>query len=239
MAGHSKWANIQHRKKAQDNKRGKVFTKIIREITVATKLGGADVSSNSRLRLAISKANSANVPKDTLERAIKKASGQDNQNFEEITYEGYGPNGIAIVINCLTDNKNRTVSEVRNVLTKHGGRLGTSGSVSHLFKKMGFMKVIDLSEDTLFEHIDNINLIDYENDSNNCIIFTEPSELFSIKKYFEDNKINVIDEEIIMEPTTTISVEGDNLDKATNLLNKLEDLDDVQSVYMNTSVGVS
>ena len=239
MAGHSKWANIQHRKKAQDNKRGKVFTKIIREITVATKLGGADVSSNSRLRLAISKANSANVPKDTLERAIKKASGQDNQNFEEITYEGYGPNGIAIVINCLTDNKNRTVSEVRNVLTKHGGSLGTSGSVSHLFKKMGFMKVIDLSEDTLFEHIDNINLIDYENDSNNCIIFTEPCELFSIKKYFEDNKINVIDEEIIMEPTTTISVEGDNLDKATNLLNKLEDLDDVQSVYMNTSVGVS
>jgi len=239
MAGHSKWANIQHRKKAQDNKRGKVFTKIIREITVATKLGGADVSSNSRLRLAISKANSANVPKDTLERAIKKASGQDNQNFEEITYEGYGPNGIAIVINCLTDNKNRTVSEVRNVLTKHGGSLGTSGSVSHLFKKMGFMKVIDLSEDTLFEHIDNINLIDYENDSNNCIIFTEPSELFSIKKYFEDNKINVIDEEIIMEPTTTISVEGDNLDKATNLLNKLEDLDDVQNVYMNTSVGVS
>tara|TARA_B100000700_G_scaffold25134_1_gene24222 strand:+ start:342 stop:1061 length:720 start_codon:yes stop_codon:yes gene_type:complete len=239
MAGHSKWANIQHRKKAQDNKRGKVFTKIIREITVATKLGGADVSSNSRLRLAISKANSANVPKDTLERAIKKASGQDNQNFEEITYEGYGPNGIAIVINCLTDNKNRTVSEVRNVLTKHGGSLGTSGSVSHLFKKMGFMKVIDLSEDRLFEHIDNINLIDYENDSNNCIIFTEPSELFSIKKYFEDNKINVIDEEIIMEPTTTISVEGDNLDKATNLLNKLEDLDDVQSVYMNTSVGVS
>ena len=131
MAGHSKWANIQHRKKAQDNKRGKVFTKIIREITVATKLGGADVSSNSRLRLAISKANSANVPKDTLERAIKKASGQDNQNFEEITYEGYGPNGIAIVINCLTDNKNRTVSEVRNVLTKHGGSLGTV-SYTHL-----------------------------------------------------------------------------------------------------------
>ena len=239
MAGHSKWANIQHRKKAQDNKRGKVFTKIIREITVATKLGGADVSSNSRLRLAISKANSANVPKDTLERAIKKASGQDNQNFEEITYEGYGLNGIAIIINCLTDNKNRTVSEVRNVLTKHGGSLGTSGSVSHLFKKIGFMKVIDMSEDTLFEHIDNINLVDYENDSNNCIIFTEPNELFSIKKYFEDNKINVIDEEIIMEPTTTISVQGDNLDKATNLLQKLEDLDDVQSVYMNTSVGAS
>ena len=237
MAGHSKWANIQHRKKAQDNKRGKVFTKIIREITVATKLGGADVSSNSRLRLAISKANSANVPKDTLERAIKKASGQDNQNFEEITYEGYGPNGIAIVINCLTDNKNRTVSEVRNVLTKHGGSLGTSGSVSHLFKKMGFMKVIDLSEDTLFEHIDNINLIDYESDSDNCIVFTDPKQLFEVKKYFEDRDMTTHDEEIIMEAINLIDIDQAEHEKATNLLNKLEELDDVQSVYMNISIG--
>ncbi|SVD57663.1 uncharacterized protein METZ01_LOCUS410517, partial [marine metagenome] len=126
MAGHSKWANIQHRKKAQDNKRGKVFTKVIREISVATKLGGADLSSNSRLRLAVSKANSSNVPKDTVERAIKKASGQNNDNYEEITYEGYGPKGIAVIMDCLTDNKNRTVSEIRHVLSKHGGSLGTN-----------------------------------------------------------------------------------------------------------------
>ena len=115
MAGHSKWANIQHRKKAQDNKRGKTFTKVIREITVAAKMGGTDVSSNSRLRLALSKANAANVPKDTVKRAIDKASGQNNDNFEEITYEGYGPKGIAVIIECLTDNKNRTVSDLRHV----------------------------------------------------------------------------------------------------------------------------
>ena len=125
MAGHSKWANIQHRKKAQDNKRGKVFTKAIREITVAAKLGGPDISSNSRLRLAISKANSSNVPKDTVERAIKKALGDKAQNIQEITYEGYGPNGIAVIMECLTNNKNRTVSELRHVLSKHGGSLGT------------------------------------------------------------------------------------------------------------------
>ena len=170
MAGHSKWANIQHRKKAQDNKRGKIFTKIIREVSVAARLGGADASSNSRLRLAISKANSANVPKDTLERAIKKASGQDNQNYEEIVYEGYGPNGIALIVNCLTDNKNRTVSEVRNVLSKNGGSLGTKGSVGHMFKRMGILRISNLTEDALFEHIDKINFIDYESDSDLSLI---------------------------------------------------------------------
>ena len=189
MAGHSKWANIQHRKKAQDNKRGKIFTKIIREVSVAARLGGADASSNSRLRLAISKANSANVPKDTLERAIKKASGQDNQNFEEIVYEGYGPNGIALIVNCLTDNKNRTVSEVRNVLSKNGGSLGTKGSVGHMFKRMGILRISNLTEDMLFEHIDKINLIDYECHSDNCIVFTDPKQLFEIKKYFEDKNM--------------------------------------------------
>ena len=137
MAGHSKWANIQHRKKAQDNKRGKVFTKVIREISVATKLGGADLSSNSRLRLAVSKANSSNVPKDTVERAIKKASGQNNDNYEEITYEGYGPKGIAVIMDCLTDNKNRTVSEIRQIFSKNGGSIAENGSVSHSFKRKG------------------------------------------------------------------------------------------------------
>ena len=239
MAGHSKWANIQHRKKAQDNKRGKVFTKIIREVSVATKLGGSDVSSNSRLRLAISKANSANVPKDTLERAIKKASGQDNQNFDEIVYEGYGPNGIAIIINCLTDNKNRTVSEVRNVLTKNGGSLGTKGSVSHLFKKIGVIKIFSLSEEDLFTHLDHISLVDYEYDADNCLVFTDPGELFSIKNYFEDNKFKTSDEEIIMEPSTTVDISEEQQGKALDLLQKLEDLDDVQSVYMNINISPS
>ena len=143
MAGHSKWANIQHRKKAQDNKRGKVFTKVIREITVATKLGGSDISNNSRLRLAISKANASNVPIDTVERAIKKAIGSKDENIEEIIYEGYGPNGIAVIMECLTNNKNRTVSELRHVLSKYGGSLGTKGSVVHLF-----LSLIHISEPT-------------------------------------------------------------------------------------------
>ena len=237
MAGHSKWANIQHRKKAQDNKRGKIFTKIIREVSVAARLGGADASSNSRLRLAISKANSANVPKDTLERAIKKASGQDNQNFEEIVYEGYGPKGIALIVNCLSDNKNRTVSEVRNVLSKNGGSLGTKGSVAHMFRRMGILRISNLSEDTLFEHIDNINLIDYESDSDNCIVFTDPKQLFEVKKYFEDRDMTTHDEEIIMEAINLIDIDQAEHEKATNLLNKLEELDDVQNVYMNISIG--
>ena len=156
MAGHSKWANIQHRKKAQDNKRGKTFTKVIREITVAAKMGGTDASSNSRLRLALSKATASNVPKDTVKRAIDKASGQNNDNFEEITYEGYGPKGIAVIVECLTDNKNRTVSDLRHVLSKHGGSLGTNGSVSHLFRKVGIMKLNDITEDDLIEHMEDI-----------------------------------------------------------------------------------
>ena len=168
MAGHSKWANIQHRKKAQDNKRGKTFTKVIREITVAAKMGGTDVGSNSRLRLALSKANAANVPKDTVKRAIEK--------------------GIAVIIECLTDNKNRTVSDLRHALTKHGGSLGTNGSVSHLFRKVGVMKLLNITEDDLLEHMDVVKIEDFEMIDTDCIIFTKPNELFSTKKYFESNK---------------------------------------------------
>tara|TARA_B100000902_G_C27241637_1_gene880313 strand:- start:610 stop:1323 length:714 start_codon:yes stop_codon:yes gene_type:complete len=237
MAGHSKWANIQHRKKAQDNKRGKVFTKVIREITVATKIGGADISSNSRLRLAIAKANAANVPKDTLERAIKKASGQGNENYDEIIYEGYGPKGIAIIMECLTDNKNRTVSEIRNVLSKNGGSLGTNGSVSHLFRKVGVMKLLNVTEDDLLAHMDNIELLDFEIFENNCIIFTKPNQLFTIKKYFNSNNFTVQDEEIIMDPLTLIDIDKDDETKAINLSNKIEEIDDVQNIYMNINLS--
>ena len=237
MSGHSKWANIQHRKKAQDNKRGKVFTKVIREITVAVKLGGPDASSNSRLRLAVSKANSSNVPKDTVDRAIKKASGQNNEHFEEITYEGYGPDGIAVIIECLTDNKNRTVSELRHVLTKYGGSLGTKGSVSHLFKKVGIIKILNISEDALATHMENINLIDFEMVNQDCVLFTDPNQLFEIKKYFEEKLISVEDEEIIMDPITPINVDRTQLDKVYNLSIKLEEIDDIQNIYMNVTLG--
>jgi YebC/PmpR family DNA-binding regulatory protein len=237
MAGHSKWANIQHRKKAQDNKRGKVFTKVIREITVATKIGGGDISSNSRLRLAIAKANAVNVPKDTLERAIKKASGQDSENYDEIIYEGYGPKGIAIIMECLTDNKNRTVSEIRNVLSKNGGSLGTNGSVSHLFRKVGVMKLVNITEDDLLMHMENVELLDFEIFENNCIIFIKPNELFNIKKYFISNNFTVQDEEIIMDPLTLINIDKDDEIKIINLSSKIEEIDDVQNIYMNINLG--
>jgi len=237
MAGHSKWANIQHRKKAQDNKRGKTFTKVIREITVAAKMGGTDASSNSRLRLALSKANASNVPKDTVKRAIDKASGQNNDNFEEITYEGYGPKGIAVVVECLTDNKNRTVSDLRHVLSKHGGSLGTNGSVSHLFRKVGVMKLNNITEDDLIEHMESIELEDFEMIHMDCIIFTKPTELFSTKKYFESKSIEVKDEEIIMDPLTTIDVSKEDSEKISDLSNKIEELDDVQNVYMNSNLS--
>ena len=237
MAGHSKWANIQHRKKAQDNKRGKVFTKAIREITVAAKLGGPDISSNSRLRLAISKANSSNVPKDTVERAIKKALGDKDQNIQEITYEGYGPNGIAVIMECLTNNKNRTVSELRHVLSKHGGSLGTKGSVLHLFKKVGIIKVLDTTEDELLSHMENIDLIDFEIIKDGCILFTDPNKLFEIKKYFEEKSIMVENEEITMDPITLINIDNMQQEKILNLSDKLEEIDDVQNIYMNVNLN--
>ena len=237
MAGHSKWANIQHRKKAQDNKRGKTFTKVIREITVAAKMGGTDVSSNSRLRLALSKANAANVPKDTVKRAIDKASGQNNDNFEEITYEGYGPKGIAVIIECLTDNKNRTVSELRYVLSKHGGSLGTNGSVSHLFRKIGILKLLSISEDDLLEHMENIDIEDFELIDNDCIIFTKPNILFEAKKYFESKSIKVVDEEISMDALTMVEISIDDQEKISDLSSKIEELDDVQNVYMNVNLS--
>ena len=237
MAGHSKWANIQHRKKAQDNKRGKVFTKVIREITVAAEIGGIDSNSNSRLRLALSKANASNVPKDTIKRAIEKASGNNNDNFEEITYEGYGPKGVAIIIECLTDNKNRTVSELRHVLSKHGGSLGTNGSVAHLFRKVGILKLIDISEDILLNHMDDVELLDFEIAEGDCVIFTEPTNLYNIKKYFESKSLTVLNEEVIMDPIVTIDIPDDEIEKIVDLSDKIEDLDDVQNIYMNVNLA--
>ena len=161
MAGHSKWANIKHKKAAADAKKGKVFTKIIREITVAAKMGGSDLSSNSRLRLACEKALSNNMPKDNIDRAIKKGSGaNDSSSFENITYEGYGIDGVAVMINCLTDNKIRTVADIRHIFSKNGGNLGTSGSVSHLFEHCGFMLIDQkTSEDDLIELTLNFDII--------------------------------------------------------------------------------
>ena len=237
MAGHSKWANIQHRKKRQDNKRGKVFTKVIREISVAAKIGGSDASSNSRLRLALSKANSSNVPKDTIKRAIEKASGQNSDSYEEITYEGYGPMGIAIIMDCLTDNKNRTVSEIRHMLTKHGGSLGTNGCVSHLFRRIGIIKVLNITEDNLLDYMEEFDIEDFETIESHCMIFIKPTELFNAKKFFESKSLEVVDEEIIMDPLTMIDLSDEDQDKVIDLSNKIEELDDVQNIYMNVNLS--
>ena len=235
MAGHSKWANIQHRKKAQDNKRGKVFTKVIREITVATKLAGPDINSNSRLRLALSKANSANVPKDTIERAIKKASGQSDENYEEITYEGYGPKGVAIIIECLTDNKNRTVSKIRTLFEKNGGALGTQGSASHNFKQLGVIKIEkkEASEEKIFELAIDSGAKECISDNEYHEIHTNINEIYEVKKKLENEIPNFVSTELEWLPLNLVSLNGDNKDNMIKFLEALDDEDDVQNIYTN------
>ena len=239
MSGHSKWSTIKHKKAAIDAKRGQLFTKVAREITVAARQGGGDADMNPRLRLAMDKARAANMPMDNIDRAIKKGTGadQDGVNFEEITYEGYGPKGIAVIIECLTDNKNRTVSELRYVLSKHGGSLGTNGSVSHLFRKIGILKLLNISEDDLLEHMENIDIEDFELIDNDCIIFTKPNILFEAKKYFESKSIKVVDEEISMDALTMVEISIDDQEKISDLSSKIEELDDVQNVYMNVNLS--
>ncbi len=238
MSGHSKWSSIKHKKGALDAKRGKIFTKLIREITVAARDGGGDPDTNPRLRLALVNAKSANMPKDTSERAIKKGTGElESDTFIETTYEGYGPGGTAVLVEVLTDNKNRTVSELRYVLSKHGGSLGTNGSVSHLFRKIGILKLLSISEDDLLEHMENIDIEDFELIDNDCIIFTKPNILFEAKKYFESKSIKVVDEEISMDALTMVEISIDDQEKISDLSSKIEELDDVQNVYMNVNLS--
>ena len=235
MAGHSKWANIQHRKGAQDAKRGKLFTKFIREITVASRMGGGDPNSNPRLRLGIDKALAANMSKDVIQRAIQKGTGGlEGQNMEEISYEGYGPNGVAVLIECLTDNKNRTVSEVRFAFTKCGGNLGTTGSVNYLFSKKGqILFAPGASEDKIMEIA--LDLADdiITNDDKSIEVITSPENFEKIKNKLIENKLEPVDAEITMVASTKAKLEGDAIEKMERLQNMLEELDDVQNVYSN------
>ncbi|HEV2614471.1 MAG TPA: YebC/PmpR family DNA-binding transcriptional regulator [Gammaproteobacteria bacterium] len=236
MAGHSKWANIQHRKGAQDAKRGKLFTKFIREITVASRMGGGDPNSNPRLRLGIDKALAANMSKDVIQRAIQKGiGGLEGQNMEEITYEGYGPNGVAVLVECLTDNKNRTVSEVRFAFTKLGGNLGTTGSVNYLFSKKGqILFAPGASEDKIMEIALELGADDIiTNDDKSIEVITSPDDFEKIKEKLIANKLNPVDAEITMIGSTKVKLEGDAQDKMEKLQNMLEELDDVQNVYSN------
>ncbi|MCI6476335.1 MAG: YebC/PmpR family DNA-binding transcriptional regulator [Mucispirillum sp.] len=242
MSGHSKWANIKHRKEAQDNKKGKIFTKIARELTVAAKIGGGDPASNSRLRLALDKARSANMPKDNVERAIKKGTGEGNdQVFEDITYEGYAPGGVGILVKTLTDNRNRTIMEVRTVITKRGGSMAEAGAVAWQFENKGIIEVpvTACSEDDIMNYALEAGAEDVITDGDVYSITTEPSEYENVKKHLEANNIKIDFAELTMKPKTTIDVEGEAAKKLIALVEALEDLDDVQEVYGNYKIDDS
>lgn len=236
MAGHSKWANIKFRKAAQDAKRGKLFTKLIREITVSARNGGGEADSNPRLRAAIDKALGANMTKDVIERAITRGTGElDGVNYEEIRYEGYAPGGIAVLVECTTDNKNRTVGEVRHAFTKHGGNLGTDGSVAYLFRKVGIIRFSsEHDEERIMEVAVDAGAEDVVTEEDGSIeVVSTPEDHHSVYSALVDAGFEPEDADVIQQPTTEISLNVDDGEKVLKLLDVLEDLDDVQDVYSN------
>ncbi len=239
MAGHSKWANIQHRKGAQDAKRGKLFTKLIREITVAARLGGADPAANPRLRAAIDKALGSNMSKDTIERAVKRGAGaQEGDNFEAVRYEGYGPNGVAVMVDCLTDNRNRTVAEVRHAFSKAGGNLGTDGSVAYLFTKAGVIGFpAGSDEEQLMEVALEAGAEDVvTGDDGSIEVITLPEDFSAVKEALEAASLMPEYGEVTMRPSTTVALGLEDAQKVLRLVDMLEDLDDVQQVYSNADI---
>jgi YebC/PmpR family DNA-binding regulatory protein len=240
MAGHSKWANIQHRKGAQDAKRGKLFTRLIREITVAARMGGSDPGANPRLRLAIDKALAGNMPKDTIERAIKRGAGElDDVNYEEIRYEGYGPGGVAVMVDCLTDNRNRTVAEVRHAFSKCGGNLGTSGSVGFQFSETGVLSYpAGCDEERIMEAALDAGAEDVvENDDGSVDVLTTPGNFSEIKQAMLDAGLEPELAEVTMRASSNASLNLEDARKMVRLLEMMEDLDDTQNVYSNADIS--
>lgn len=238
MAGHSKWANIKHRKGKQDAKRGKVFTKHIKEITVAAQMGGGNADDNPRLRLAIDKALGANMTKDTIARAVKRGAGDnDGANMVELTYEGYGTNGVAVLVECLTDNKNRTVAEVRHAFTKMGGNLGTEGSVAYLFTKMGVISFEPgANEDAIMEVALEAGADDVvTNDDGSVDVTTSPEAYLTIKEALIAANLTPANTEIVMDPSTSVDLDAEQSEKMIRLIDMLEDCDDVQDVFSNAN----
>tara|TARA_Y100000768_G_scaffold17500_2_gene12122 strand:+ start:1539 stop:2285 length:747 start_codon:yes stop_codon:yes gene_type:complete len=236
VAGHSKWANIKHRKGRQDAKRGKIFSVLIRELTVAAKLGGGVADDNPRLRTAVDKALAANMTKDTIERAIQRgAGGLEGENLEEVSFEGYGPGGIAIMVESMTDNNNRTVAEVRHAFTKSGGNLGTTGSVSYLFEKKGIITVsANQDTDEVMEISIEAGAEDFElNDDGTVTISSSPADFELIKSALTEKEIKIDDSDLSLIPETTIKADMETSLKAFKLLEMLEDLDDTQNVTSN------
>ena len=240
MAGHSKWANIKHKKAANDKKRGKIWTKLIREVTVAAKEGGGDPDANPRLRLAIDKATGANMPKDTIERAVKRGSGAgEGENYEEIRYEGYGAGGTAVIVDCMTDNRNRTASEVRHAFSKHGGNLGTSGSVAYLFKKQGVISYAPgVDEEAIMDAALEAGAEDVlDNDDGSVDVITTPEEYQAIRTALETAGFAPDNAEVTFNAETSAALDRDTAEKLLKMVDTLEDLDDVQEVYTNADIA--
>lgn len=236
MAGHSKWANIKHRKAAQDAKRGKIFTKLIREITVAARMGGGDADANPRLRSVLDKALGANMTKDTIERAITRGTGEgDGAAIEEVLYEGYGTNGVAVLVECATDNRNRTVAEVRHAFTKAGGNLGTDGSVAYLFNKQGSIVFSDVDEEAIMDVALEAGAEDIETEEGMTEVITSFEDYFSVLQALKDAGFTPEMDEIVQRASLEIELDAEASEKTMNMIDALEELDDVQSVFTNAA----
>ena len=239
MAGHSKWANIKHRKAAQDAKRGKIFTKLIREITTSARMGDPDPANNPRLRAAVTAALTSNMTRDTINRAIARgAGGADGEQLDTIVYEGYGPAGSAVMVECLTDNRNRTVAEVRHAFSKCGGNLGTDGSVAYLFSKKGLLTFVGVDEDALMDAALEAGADDVVTEEDGSIeVYTTPNDFGSVLDALEAAGFKAANAEVTMIPSTEAELDADTAPKLLRLIDMLEDLDDVQEVYHNGSIS--
>ncbi len=239
MAGHSKWANIQHRKKAQDAKRGKLFTRLIKEIVVAAKAGGSDLNANAALRTAVDKAKSQSVPKDAIERAVKRGAGElDGSDYEEIRYEGYGPSGVAFIVDCLSDNRNRTVADVRHAFTKSGGNLGQSGSVAYLFTSLGVLLYPPgLDEDTVMEAALEAGAEDVVVEEDGSIeVLTAAEDYVQVKQAMTEAGLEPEESELTMRASTNAELDLETAQKLLKMVDMLESIDDVQDVFHNADI---
>ncbi len=242
MAGHSKWANTKHRKARVDAQKGKIFTKVAREIIVAAREGGADVNANFRLRLAVQKARDNNMPNDSIQRAIQKGTGdQEGENYEQVNYEGYASGGVAVLMEVLTDNRNRTVAEIRHLLSKHGGSLGETGCVSWMFTRKGYILVkkedLSLEEDDLILIALEAGAEDIKPEDDSYSIITQPEDFEAVKQYLLEQNVPVAGSEITMLPQTNVAIENpDEAARILKLMDALEDQDDVQNVYANFDI---
>ncbi|MCP3901415.1 MAG: YebC/PmpR family DNA-binding transcriptional regulator [Desulfobacteraceae bacterium] len=239
MSGHSKWSSIKHKKGAADAKRGKIFTKIIKEICVAAKAGGGVIEDNPRLRTVVAEAKAQNMPKSNIERAIKKGTGElEGESYEEITYEGYGPSGVAVLVECLTENRNRAIADVRYIFGKAGGNVGTDGCVAWMFDKKGLLTISksETDEDALMEIALDAGAEDIKDEGKTFDVITEPNDFEAVKKAIDDSSINCEFAEITMIPQDLVSLEGEEAEKMCKFMDALDDCDDVQKFYSNADI---